>query len=212
VKVFVVMPFAPEFDRVFSAIKSASDSVSEIQLVRGDEIEQPGPIINQIMQSISDADVIVAEVGSRNPNVYYEVALAHCVQKPAILIADRRKIDEIPFDLRHNRVIAYDKADMAGLAGALSRSLSHIKETLAGDVEPSLEEVVHDTSSGSLDIDGFVKDIGKAFGFRIPRLQGHRYLEETGGFLLKIEDEYSGEKANAIYDRNGLLREQTRLN
>jgi hypothetical protein len=44
-------------------------------------------------------------MSERNPNVFYELGLAHAIGKPAILVAKTE--EDIPFDLRHVRVIVY---------------------------------------------------------------------------------------------------------
>jgi hypothetical protein len=55
------------------------------------------------------AKVLVAELTSRNPNVFYELGLAHALNKPVVLVS--RTQDDVPFDLQHIRVIYYDVAD-----------------------------------------------------------------------------------------------------
>ena len=45
-------------------------------------------------------------MSGKNPNVFYELGLAHAIGKPAILVSNNK--DDIPFDLRHIRVILYD--------------------------------------------------------------------------------------------------------
>ena len=59
-----------------------------------------------IQQSIAEAKLILCDMSERNPNVFYELGLAHAIGKPAILMA--RKEDDIPFDLRHVQVNIYD--------------------------------------------------------------------------------------------------------
>lgn len=51
----------------------------------------------------------MAELTSRNPNVFYELGLAHALNKPVVLVS--RTQDDVPFDLQHIRVIYYDVAD-----------------------------------------------------------------------------------------------------
>lgn len=62
-----------------------------------------------IQDSILAADLILCEMSGRNPNVFYELGLAHAIGKPAILIS--RKEEDIPFDLRHVRTILYDSTE-----------------------------------------------------------------------------------------------------
>jgi hypothetical protein len=59
-----------------------------------------------IQNAIREADLLLCEMSERNPNVFYELGLAHAIGKPAILVS--RTTDDIPFDLRHIRVIVYD--------------------------------------------------------------------------------------------------------
>ena len=60
---------------------------------------------------INEAKVIVADLTERNPNVFYEVGLAHAIGKEVILLA--QSVEDIPFDLRHLRTIIY-KNDYRG--------------------------------------------------------------------------------------------------
>ena len=53
--------------------------------------------------------VLVAELTSRNPNVLYELGLAHALRKPVVLISSNE--DDVPFDVHHIRVIYYDTND-----------------------------------------------------------------------------------------------------
>jgi hypothetical protein len=43
----------------------------------------------------------------KNPNVFYELGLAHAMAKPAILVT--ASLSDVPFDLRALRVLEYDK-------------------------------------------------------------------------------------------------------
>jgi hypothetical protein len=52
---------------------------------------------------------LVAELTSRNANVFYELGLAHALKKPVVLISSNQ--EDVPFDIRHVRVIYYDVND-----------------------------------------------------------------------------------------------------
>lgn len=60
-------------------------------------------------RGINAAKVLVAELTSRNPNVFYELGLAHALRKPVVLISSNE--DDVPFDLQHIRVIYYSVSD-----------------------------------------------------------------------------------------------------
>jgi hypothetical protein len=77
---------------------------------RADKMGRPGIITVQIVQQIFDAELVVADLTDRNPNVYYELAIRHAVQKPAIHIVSRGDQD-VPFDVQDMRFVPYDLAD-----------------------------------------------------------------------------------------------------
>ncbi len=63
-------------------------------------------IFLRIHSEISAADVILADLTRKNANVFYEVGICHALGKPVLLLA--QSIDDVPFDLRHRRVLLYD--------------------------------------------------------------------------------------------------------
>ena len=65
--------------------------------------------MDQVWQGINDAKVLVAELTTRNPNVFYELGLAHAQSKPVVLVSAVEQ--DVPFDLQHIRVIYYDVND-----------------------------------------------------------------------------------------------------
>jgi len=78
--------------------------------VRADtEIFGAGKIMDQVWSGINAAKVLVAELTTRNPNVFYELGLAHTLKKPVVLISSNEA--DVPFDLKHIRVIYYDVND-----------------------------------------------------------------------------------------------------
>ena len=56
-------------------------------------------ILERVFNQISKADVIVADMTGRNPNVFYEAGYAHALNKVVVLVT--QKTDDIPFDLKH---------------------------------------------------------------------------------------------------------------
>ena len=62
--------------------------------------------MKDVWSAIHAAQVIVADCTGRNPNVFYEIGLAHAIGRHTVLIS--QSIDDIPFDLRHLRIIAYE--------------------------------------------------------------------------------------------------------
>lgn len=73
--------------------------------LRADKVNAPGSISASIVKDIVRADVCVADLTGRNPNVMYEVAIAHAADKPVILLQQEQGGG--PFDFSHERVIRY---------------------------------------------------------------------------------------------------------
>ena len=107
---FVMMPFADPLGTYYDKIYRPAIEKAGLKPIRADnEIFGTGKIIDQIWTGINSAKVLIAELTQRNPNVFYELGLAHALQKPVVLISSNE--DDVPFDLHHIRVIYYDVSD-----------------------------------------------------------------------------------------------------
>jgi hypothetical protein len=107
---FVVMPFAKPIGDHYRLIYETAIRKAGLTPVRADnEIFGTGKIIDQVWSGINSAKVLIAELTNRNPNVFYELGLAHALEKPVVLISSNE--NDVPFDLQHIRVIYYDVND-----------------------------------------------------------------------------------------------------
>lgn len=106
---FVLMPFGGWFDQYYELVFRPAIEATGLAPKRADDIYRPGTIVNDIWAFTKAAKLLLADLTDRNPNVFYELGLAHALAKPVILVTD--SIDEVPFDLRALRVIEYDKND-----------------------------------------------------------------------------------------------------
>lgn len=123
----VMMPFGAEFAPVYKALQKAAKAVG-LQCRRADDIWVHHQVIQDIVDLIVKAKVIVCDCSGRNPNVFYEIGIAHSFGKDVILIT--RSADDIPFDLRHLRYLTYlsNKEGLEDLAEAVQGRL----QTLIG--------------------------------------------------------------------------------
>ncbi len=104
--VFVLMPFEASFDDVYQlGIKPAAEAASAY-CERIDEQIFAESILARIYNQIAKADLVVADMTGRNPNVFYEVGYAHALGRTVILLT--RNADDIPFDLKHYPHIVYE--------------------------------------------------------------------------------------------------------
>lgn len=107
---FVMMPFGAPLGGYYSSIYAPAVKQAKLRPVRADDdIFGTGKIIDQVWKGISEATVLIAELTTRNPNVFYELGLAHALKKPVVLVSSNQ--EDVPFDLQHIRVIYYDVHD-----------------------------------------------------------------------------------------------------
>lgn len=107
---FVMMPFAQPLGGYYTTIYQPAIDRAKLKSVRADaEIYGTGKIVDQIWSGINAARVLVAELTGRNPNVLYELGIAHALHKPVVLVSSNEQ--DVPFDVRHVRVIYYDMRD-----------------------------------------------------------------------------------------------------
>lgn len=109
---FVMMPFANPVGGYYDSIYKPAIEKAKLTPDRADaDLYGTGKIIDQIWKGITSARVLLAELTNRNANVLYELGLAHALHKPVILVCSKANEGDVPFDLRHVRVIYYDKDD-----------------------------------------------------------------------------------------------------
>ncbi len=107
---FVMMPFADPLGGYYASVYEPAIKKAGLKAVRADaDIYGTGKIIDQIWSGINSAKVLVAELTKRNPNVLYELGLAHALKKPVVLVSSNE--EDVPFDVKHVRVIYYDVND-----------------------------------------------------------------------------------------------------
>jgi len=106
---FVVMPFASLFQLQYKNVIRPAVEATGLKCKRGDEIYSKADIVADIWKSLREAQLVVAELTGRNPNVLYEIGLAHAIGKPIIFLT--RNKDDVPFDLKALRYLYYETDD-----------------------------------------------------------------------------------------------------
>jgi hypothetical protein len=134
---FVMQPFSPPYSDYYEKLFKPAIEQAGLRPVRADdEIFGSGKIMDQVWRGIRDAQVLVAELTTRNANVYYELGLAHALGKPVVLVAADG--EEVPFDVHHIRVIYYDIADPFWGQKLIDKVAENIQSALANPEEAVL--------------------------------------------------------------------------
>lgn len=102
--VSAMMPFHPGFDAVYAVLKSTAEAVG-LRCRRADDIWENPSIIQDVVSLIDRSKIVICDCTDRNPNVFYEIGIAHTLGREVILITQSDA--DIPFDLRHLRYVKY---------------------------------------------------------------------------------------------------------
>lgn len=99
-----------------SLIEPALESLN-LRAIRADKISKPGLITGQVLDHLTRAKIVIADLSFGNPNVYYELALRQALRKPLVQIT--RASDSLPFDVGQFRTVVIDMTDIYTLVPAL---------------------------------------------------------------------------------------------
>ncbi len=105
---FIVMPFSEAWSGEVHRVIANTCVEADVRAVRGDDLFTPTDILDDIWNAIHAADFIVADITGRNPNVLYELGIAHTLAKPVLILS--RNAADIPIDLATRRVILYGQS------------------------------------------------------------------------------------------------------
>jgi hypothetical protein len=105
-EVFVVMPFLEKMQAIYKNHIRPTVRGFGKSCARADNLFGPGPVMRDIWSAIAGAEVIIGDCTGRNPNVFYEIGIAHTIGKPVVLLTQNKR--DVPFDVRAIRYIKYD--------------------------------------------------------------------------------------------------------
>lgn len=127
--VFVLMPFVEELKPVYDDHIKEAIKKFNLSIARADDFFSHNAIMNEIWSAIYYSKIIIADCTFKNPNVFYEIGLAHAIGRPVVLMTQNP--DDVPFDLRHIRYIHYNNTPrgMKKFEETLSLTVSEILNT-----------------------------------------------------------------------------------
>jgi hypothetical protein len=102
--VFVIMPFTDDMDPIFEGVRDAGEAVG-LAVKRVKDVQGDYRITDQIIQMITDARLVVADLTHERPNVYFELGFARGLEKTVITIA--RHGTTVHFDVKDWTYISY---------------------------------------------------------------------------------------------------------
>ncbi len=181
---FVVMPFQPQLHYTYLYLKDhIQKRFPDLACKRGDDEVFTRPLLESIAEYIKQADVVIADCTGRNPNVFYELGMAHALEKPVILItAD--EVAHAPADIRAFEFIRFAEGPQAfldKLDRAIRRVLGDQFDALYACVSALFDEFkakaqVNIPKIGKDEFSANAAAIAAASG--VPRLDDHKAVAE----------------------------------
>lgn len=108
-KAFVVMQFSAEYNELYEEVIKPTCAKFELEVIRADDMYTNSLILEDITKSIREASVVIADITADNPNVFYEVGYSHAINKPTILLSDKKRA-KLPFDVSGFRTLFYENS------------------------------------------------------------------------------------------------------
>lgn len=152
-RIFFIMPFSDDFDIVYGGIKSLLNKEDYI-CTRVDEVNGSTPIINKILTEILKAQFIIADLTGCNPNVFYELGVAHTFKDAQNIILLKQKDSKVPFDITHLTYMEYEKNNLKYLVAQIKQTLNenkYISDFLEILNIKGIIEFVHDNQDEFID-------------------------------------------------------------
>jgi hypothetical protein len=152
--ILVLTPFTDEERETFEIIKKICNDAG-FRCIRGDEEYTPTDILSHVVKLIVKARIVIGNISSRNPNVFYELGVAHTLGKQTVLVS--KSLDDVPFDVAGLRILIWSSRQ---------------------DLEQKLSQTLLRTVSDSV----VQLNYTRAFVRPLPReLGNHSIFEQTGG-------------------------------
>jgi SAM-dependent methyltransferase len=102
--IFVLMPLRSDLANTFYAVEQAALGIGA-HVEKADRPATTEAIIQRIYNGIEKADLVLADLTDKNPNVFYEIGYAHASGKPVAFLAS--KAEDVPFNLRNYPILTY---------------------------------------------------------------------------------------------------------
>jgi hypothetical protein len=132
--VFVLMPLHEDFSPIYHDHIHKVCETLKLMCRRADDIFGANNIIDDVWELIANSKIIIADCTNRNPNVFYELGIAHTLGKRVIITTQSEK--DIPFDISHIRFIKYDYTPrgMEGFETNLEKFILEERDKIASPV------------------------------------------------------------------------------
>jgi O-acetyl-ADP-ribose deacetylase (regulator of RNase III) len=140
-----------DFDDIYRFFfRKAIEAIKEpkVECIRCDDIAESGSIHHKMIEHIYESDVVVVDITTNNPNVFYELGVRHAL-KQTVTVLIRREGTRIPFNIQGFHVVSYDQKKFASIEKAKKEIADLIENGLRTKKNDSLVHNVLDLKIGS---------------------------------------------------------------
>jgi hypothetical protein len=113
--------------------------------LRAKDLLGGGNIIDNILHELANSEFVVVDVTGQNPNVFYELGIAHMCKDVEKVILLAQNIDSIPFDLRPFKHLVYSTS-----ADGLQSLREALRTNIAAVGDSAYRIVVNTNGKGAL--------------------------------------------------------------
>ena len=121
----ILAPLDISYERVRDVVHRSLRKQSIHLITLDDVLRTRAVMANAITDAIRKADLIVADVSRKNPNVLYELGFAHALRKPTLLLCRADEASEMPVDLAGYQTVIYDPKNLRSLEHQILRFLDY---------------------------------------------------------------------------------------
>lgn len=111
-----------------SFLKPVADELG-YDVLRADLIQTVSDISDSVIEQLENADLVVADISTANPNVMFELGYRYALHKPYLILT--KDLNNMPFDIRGIRALPYtDRApDIEDFNARLNQMIRVIEDT-----------------------------------------------------------------------------------
>ena len=128
--VFVIMPFGEDFLALYDNLKNRFRD--DFEFTNSGDLDNQQNILHDIVEGIAQADVVIADLTGLNANVFYELGLAHTMNKKVVIIT--QDLSELPFDIKSYRANEYSLQ-----FNKIDKLIDELEKLLKGAIDDSVK-------------------------------------------------------------------------
>ena len=128
---FVVQPFdGGRFDKRYEDVFAPAIRAAGLEPYRVDRDPGVSVPIDDIQGGIEAAELVLADVTTDNPNVWFELGYAIAARRDVVLLCSDERKTKFPFDVQHRNIVQYSTESSSDFEALRQKIEARIEATL----------------------------------------------------------------------------------